>query len=73
MNQIYRDLQDALDDGTTIAEYRKQRSSHQEAQAFDRIKEMCEDILSALNDMRYYYVEIGEEGDDDDDGDDDDE
>jgi len=64
MQQVYRDLQDALDDGTSPADYRKALSSRQEAEAFDKIKEMCEDIISIFNDMRYNdpdYVEIDED------------
>jgi putative N-acetylmannosamine-6-phosphate epimerase len=64
LKQIERDLIDENELGTTIADYRKQRSSRQEAEAFDRIKELCEDIISVLNDMRYNdpdYVEIDED------------
>lgn len=51
MNQICNDLSDSLDDQVTIEEYRKDRSSLQEAQAFDRIKHMCEDMLSLLRNL----------------------
>jgi len=64
MNQVFRDLQDALDDGTSPADYRKALSSRQEAEAFDRLKEMCEDIISVINDLNYNdpdYVEIDED------------
>ena len=64
LKQIERDLIDENELGTTIADYRKQRSSRQEAEAFDCIKELCEDIISVLNDMRYNdpdYVEIDED------------
>jgi hypothetical protein len=64
LKQIERDLIDEYELGTTIDDYRKQRSSRQEAEAFDRIKELCEDITNALNDMNYNdpdYVEIDED------------
>jgi len=53
MNQVYRDLQEAQDDGISPDDYRKALSSRQEAEAYDSLKEMCEDIISVLNDMRY--------------------
>lgn len=64
MNQVYRDLQEAQDDGISPDDYRKALSSRQEAEAYDSLKEMCEDIISVLNDMRYNdpdYVEIDED------------
>jgi hypothetical protein len=64
MNQVFRDLQDALDDGTSPNDYRKALSSRQEAEAFDKIKEMCEDIISVINDLNYNdpdYVEIDDD------------
>ena len=68
MNQVFRDLQDALDDGTSPADYRKALSSRQEADAYDSLKEMCEDIVSLLKDMEYNdddYVEEDDEDEDD--------
>jgi hypothetical protein len=53
MNQVYRDLQEAQDDGISPDDYRKALSSRQEAEAYDCLREMCEDIISVLNDMRY--------------------
>jgi hypothetical protein len=53
MNQVYRDLQEAQDDGISPDDYRKALSSRQEAEAYDSLKEMCEDIINVLNDMRY--------------------
>jgi hypothetical protein len=53
MNQVYRDLQEAQDDGISPDDYRKALSCRQEAEAYDSLKEMCEDIISVLNDMRY--------------------
>jgi hypothetical protein len=64
MNQVYRDLQEAQDDGISPDDYRKALSSRQEAEAYDSLKEMCEDIITVLNDMRYNdpdYVEIDED------------
>ena len=64
MNQVFRDLQDALDDGTSPNDYRKALSSRQEAEAFDKIKEMCEDIICVLKDLNYNdpdYVEIDDD------------
>ena len=64
MQQVFRDLQDALDDGTSPADYRKALSSRQEAEAFDKIKEMCEDIICVLKDLNYNdpdYVEIDDD------------
>jgi hypothetical protein len=64
MNQVFRDLQDALDDGTSPEDYRKALSCRQEAEAFDKIKEMCEDIISVLKDLNYNdpdYVEIDDD------------
>ena len=64
MNQVYRELQEAQDDGISPDDYRKALSSRQEAEAYDSLKEMCEDIISVLNDMRYNdpdYVEIDED------------
>ena len=66
MNQIYRDLQEAHDEGTSPADYRKALSSRQEADAYDSLKEMCEDIVSLLKDMEYNddnYVEEDEDED----------
>lgn len=60
MNQICDDLSDSIDNCVSFNEYRKQRSSMYEAQAFDRIKHMCEDMLSLLRDL-----ENTEEDDDD--------
>lgn len=51
LNQICNDLGDALDDQITIEEYRKDRSSRQEAEAFDRIKYMCEDVLRLIENL----------------------
>ena len=51
LNQICNDLSDALDDQVTIEEYRKDRSSRQEAEAFDRIKYMCEDVLRLIENL----------------------
>lgn len=48
LNQICNDLSDSLDDCVSVGEYRKARSSQQEAQAFDRIKYMCEDVLRLI-------------------------
>ena len=64
MNQVHRHLQEAQDDGISPDDYRKALSSRQEAEAYDSLKEMCEDIISVLNDMRYNdpdYVEIDED------------
>jgi hypothetical protein len=64
MNQVYRDLQEAQDDGISPDDYRKALSCRQEAEAYDSLKEMCEDIISVLNDMRYNdpdYVEIDDD------------
>jgi hypothetical protein len=66
MNQIYRDLQEAHDEGTSPADYRKALSSRQEADAYDSLKEMCEDIISVINDLNYNDPDYVEEGDDDD-------
>jgi hypothetical protein len=51
LNQICNDLSDSLDDQVTIEEYRKDRSSRQEAEAFDRIKYMCEDVLRLIENL----------------------
>jgi hypothetical protein len=51
LNQICYDLSDSLDDQVTIEEYREDRSSRQEAEAFDRIKHMCEDVLRLMEHM----------------------
>ena len=51
MNQICNDLRDSLDNYVSLSEYRKQLSSMQEAQAFDRIKHTCEDMLRLLEDL----------------------
>ena len=51
LNQICYDLSDSLDDCVSIGEYRKARSSRQEAEAFDRIKHMCEDVLRLMENM----------------------
>jgi len=51
LNQICNDLSDSLDDCVTIEEYRKDRSSRQEAEAFDRIKYMCEDVLRLIENL----------------------
>ena len=51
LNQICNDLSYALDDQVTIEEYRKDRSSRQEAEAFDRIKYMCEDVLRLIENL----------------------
>ncbi len=51
LNQICNDLGDSLDDQVTIEEYRKDRSSRQEAEAFDRIKYMCEDVLRLIENL----------------------
>ena len=48
LNQICSDLSDSLDDCVSIGEYRKARSSRQEAEAFDRIRYMCEDVLRLM-------------------------
>jgi hypothetical protein len=67
MNQVYRDLQEALDDGTSPEDYRKALSCRQEAEAYDRLKEMCEDIVSLvslLKDMEYNDDDYVEEDED---------
>jgi hypothetical protein len=51
LNQICNDLSDSLDDQVTIEEYRKDLSSRQEAEAFDRIKYMCEDVLRLIENL----------------------
>ena len=51
LNQICSDLSDSLDDCVSIGEYRKARSSRQEAEAFDRIRYMCEDVLRLMENM----------------------
>jgi hypothetical protein len=51
LNQICNDLGDSLDNYVTIKEYRKNRSSMQEAQAFDRIRHMCEDVLRLIENL----------------------
>ena len=51
LNQICSDLSDSLDDCVSIGEYRKARSSRQEAEAFDRIRYMCEDVLRLMEHM----------------------
>jgi hypothetical protein len=51
LNQICSDLSDSLDDQVTIEEYREDRSSRQEAEAFDRIKYMCEDVLRLIENL----------------------
>ncbi len=51
LNQICNDLSDSLDDCVCIKEYRKARSSRQEAEAFDRIKYMCEDVLRLIENL----------------------
>jgi hypothetical protein len=51
LNQICSDLSDSLDDKVTIEEYREDRSSRQEAEAFDRIKYMCEDVLRLIENL----------------------
>ena len=51
LNQICNHLSDSLDDCVTIEEYRKDRSSRQEAEAFDRIKYMCEDVLRLIENL----------------------
>jgi len=67
MNQVYCDLQDSHDDGASPEDYRKALSSRQEAEAYDRLKEMCKDIIGVLNDMRYNDPDYVEEGDEDED------
>lgn len=62
LNQICNDLSDALDDQVTIEEYREDRSSRQEAEAFDRIKYMCEDVLRLIENLS--NVEEDDEEDD---------
>jgi hypothetical protein len=64
MNQVYRDLQEAQDDGISPDDYRRALSSRQEAEAYDCLREMCEDIISVLNDMRYNDPDYVEEGND---------
>lgn len=54
MNQICNDLSESLDSCVSLNEYRKQLSSMQEAQAFDRIKYMCEDMLGLLQELREF-------------------
>ena len=51
MQQICDDLSEALDDQMSLDEYRGARSSRQEAEAFDRIKYMCEDMLSLIRNL----------------------
>lgn len=63
LNQICYDLSDSLDDCVSIGEYRKARSSRQEAEAFDRIKHMCEDVLRLMEHMS--NIEDDEEDEDD--------
>ena len=53
MQQICDDLSEALDDQMSLDEYRKARSSRQEAEAFDRIKYMCEDMLRLMENLSY--------------------
>lgn len=53
MQQICDDLSEALDDQMSLGEYRKARSSRQEAEAFDRIKYMCEDMLRLMENLSY--------------------
>lgn len=53
MQQICDDLSEALDDQMSLDEYRKSRSSRQEAEAFDRIKYMCEDMLRLMENLSY--------------------
>ena len=53
MQQICDDLSEALDDHMSLDEYRKARSSRQEAEAFDRIKYMCEDMLRLMENLSY--------------------
>ena len=62
LNQICNDLSDSLDDQVTIEEYREDRSSRQEAEAFDRIKYMCEDVLRLIENLS--NVEESDEEDD---------
>lgn len=62
LNQICNDLSDALDDQVTIEEYREDRSSRQEVEAFDRIKYMCEDVLRLIENLS--NVEEDDEEDD---------
>ena len=64
MKQIESDLLAALDDGTSPEDYRKALSCLQEAEAYDRLKEMCEDILSILKDMNYNDPDYVEEDED---------
>ena len=67
MNQICNDLSDAEANYVSLNDYRKQRSSMHEAQAFDRIKYMCEDMLRLLENISQYVDEDDavDQGDDD--------
>ena len=62
LNQICNDLSDSLDDQVTIEEYREDLSSRQEAEAFDRIKYMCNCVLSLIENLS--NVEEKDEEDD---------
>jgi hypothetical protein len=61
MNQVCSELQDAVVDGTSPEDYRKALSSRQEAEAYDRLKEMCKEIIDVLNDMRYNDPDYAEQ------------
>jgi hypothetical protein len=51
LQQILDDLQEAVQNNTSNESYRKGLCSRQEAESFDRIKYMCNCVLSSLEEL----------------------
>jgi hypothetical protein len=51
LNQILGSLLEAADDATSLKDYRAMLSSRCEIDAFESIKELCEEVIAAMQDI----------------------
>ncbi len=51
LNQILGSLLEAADDATSLKDYRAMLSSCCEIDAFESIKELCEEVIAAMQDI----------------------
>ena len=64
LNQLYYDLEEAVDDCKTITKYRKELSSEEERRAFDEIRDVMQDIIEHIKELEYNDDEVDTDEDD---------
>lgn len=51
LSQIHNAITEAIEGGESYSGFREDRSSREEAFAFDRLRKLCEEVLEAYQDL----------------------